>query len=60
MASHNETVHTEYGDIRVKVSEGYGIRKWKPEHDDLVRAASENGVTVRQVRESIDMKKNLE
>ena len=60
MSSHTETVHTEYGDIRVKVSEGYGIRKWKPEHDDLVKAASENGVTVRQVRESIDMDKEPE
>jgi len=53
MTSHTEVCHTEYGDIRVKVSEGYGITKWKPEHDDLIKAAEANGVTVRQVRESM-------
>ena len=53
MASHTEVCHTEYGDVRVKVSEGYGIRKWKPEHDDLVKLAAEKGVTVRRIRESI-------
>ncbi len=53
MTSRMEICHSEYGDIRIKVSEGYGIRKWKPEYDDIVKAASENGVTVRKVRESI-------
>ncbi len=53
MSSHTEVCHTEYGDIRVKVSEGYGIRKWKPEHDDLVRAASEHNVAIKKVRDSI-------
>ena len=53
MSSHTEVCHTQYGDIRVKVSEGYGIRKWKPEHDDLVKAAETHGVTVRDVREAI-------
>ena len=53
MSSHIEVCHTEYGDVRVKVSEGYGIRKWKPEHDDLVRLSSEKGVTVRKIRDAI-------
>ena len=53
MASHMEVCHTQYGDIRVKVSEGYGIRKWKPEHDDLLKAAEAHGVTVRDVRAGI-------
>jgi len=53
MASHMEVCHTEYGDIRIKVSEGYGIRKWKPEHDDLVKASEEHGVSIRKVRESV-------
>jgi hypothetical protein len=53
MSSHTEVCRTEYGDVRIKVSEGYGIRKWKPEHDDLVRLASENGVTVGKVRDSV-------
>ncbi len=53
MTSHTEVCHTEYGDVRVKVSEGYGIRKWKAEHDDLVRIAEEKGIPVSKVRESI-------
>ncbi len=53
MSSRMEICHTEYGDIRIKVSEGYGITKWKPEHDDLVKASEKNGVSIRKVRESI-------
>lgn len=44
---------TDFGDVRIKVSEGYGLRKWKPEHEDLVKAAVSNGVTVDEVRKSI-------
>jgi uncharacterized protein (TIGR00299 family) protein len=53
MVSKRETLSTEFGDIRVKVSEGYGVRKWKLEHDDLVKAASENGVTVDEIRRKV-------
>jgi hypothetical protein len=53
------TVPTEYGDVRVKVSEGYGIRKWKAEHDDLVRLAGENGVSVDAVRRAIRFDQRL-
>jgi len=53
MESRFVTVATEYGDVRVKVSEGFGIRKWKAEHDDLVRLAAENGVSVDTVRRAI-------
>ncbi len=44
---------TDFGDIRIKVSEGYGLRKWKAEHEDLVKASITNGVTVDEVRKSI-------
>lgn len=53
MSSRIENCHTEYGDVRIKVSEGYGITKWKPEHDDLVKASEKHGVSIRKVRESI-------
>jgi hypothetical protein len=52
MASHIEVCYTKYGDVRVKISEGYGIRKWKPEYDDLVRLAQEYNVPVYMVRDS--------
>jgi hypothetical protein len=57
MTSHTEMCHTEYGDIRIKVSEGYGIRKWKPEHDDLVKASEKHGVSIGKVRESVKYKR---
>ncbi len=44
---------TEFGDVRVKVSEGYGIRKWKPEHSDLARCAEANDVPVSDVRHAV-------
>ena len=39
-----ETVSTEYGDIRVKRAEGYGIIKHKPEYDDVLAAANKHSV----------------
>ncbi len=53
LSSHTEVYDTGFGELRVKVSEGYGVRKWKPEHDDLVRIASEKGLSVREVREKV-------
>ncbi len=44
---------TDFGDVRIKISEGYGLRKWKPEHDDMTKAAITNGVTVDEVRKNI-------
>ena len=56
MVSRKETVDTEYGQVRVKISDGYGVRKCKPEHDDLVRLAAENGVTVDEIRRAVRFK----
>ena len=44
-----ETVHTRYGDIRKKISTGYGITREKYEYEDLARAARENDISVTQV-----------
>ncbi len=53
MSSHFETYRTDFGDVRIKVSEGFGLRKWKPEYNDLVKAADSNGVTISEVRNCI-------
>jgi len=37
-------VSTDYGDIRVKLAEGFGIIKNKPEYDDVLAAATLHGV----------------
>lgn len=55
MASRWESCHTDFGDVRVKVSEGYGIRKYKPEYEDLKRLAAENDVTVKDVRDQVHL-----
>ena len=30
-----ETVSTKYGDVKVKISEGFGVKKIKPGYDDI-------------------------
>ena len=35
LARREEKVLTKYGEVRVKVTEGYGVIKAKPEYDDL-------------------------
>jgi uncharacterized protein (DUF111 family) len=41
LKSSARTVETRYGDIRVKVYTGGGVRRAKPEYDDVARAALE-------------------
>ena len=48
-----EQVETEWGPARVKVSEGFGIRHVKPEHDDVRRIARENGLPATDVRDAV-------
>lgn len=47
---HEETVHTKLGDVRVKYSEGYGVKREKPEFEDLRRLAEENNISVAEAR----------
>lgn len=51
-----ETVHTEYGDVRKKISSGYGVIREKIEYDDLAKIAVENGKSVREIRAEIENK----
>lgn len=53
LSRHYEKRKTRYGDISVKVSEGYGVRKVKPEYEELVRFAAENDIGIRELREQI-------
>ena len=39
LARREEKVMTKYGEVRVKVSEGFGVTKAKPEYDDVSEAA---------------------
>ena len=42
------TVQTEAGPVRVKCAEGYGVRREKPEYEDLASIAREKGISLRE------------
>lgn len=44
-----EKVSTPFGTITIKVSSGYGIHKFKPEYDDVAKAAKEHDATFQEV-----------
>lgn len=48
-----ETENTVYGEIRKKVSSGYGVRKEKYEYDDLERIAKKNGLSIKEIIKNI-------
>ena len=45
-----ENIDSPYGVFRVKISEGYGIRREKIEYEDLVKIASERGISTEEAR----------
>ncbi len=45
-----ETVETPYGEVRRKVSGGFGAEKTKIEYDDVARVAREKGIGLREAR----------
>lgn len=47
-------VKTPYGDVREKVSKGYGVTRRKYEYDDIAAIASEHNVSMADVIEKID------
>ncbi len=48
-----QTVNTKFGVVRVKVSEGFGVRREKTEFDDLAKIARENSLTLEDVQKTI-------
>lgn len=51
-----ETLQTPYGEVRRKVSSGYGVSRRKYEYDDLSRIAREQNISLEEVREGIEGK----
>ena len=52
-----ETVQTPYGEVRRKVSSGYGVQRMKYEHDDLARIAREQNISLEDVKKLIEKTK---
>ncbi len=48
------TAETPLGDVRVKVSDGYGVHREKPEYDDLARIARETGLSIFEIRSIVE------
>ncbi len=50
------TVETEEGPVRVKIAEGYGVRREKPEYEDLARVARARGISLREAAALLEEK----
>ena len=50
LARRIEECETSVGTVRVKISEGYGVKKCKPEYDDLARISKETGKSLQELR----------
>lgn len=48
-----ETLDTEFGQVRVKKSEGYGVSRSKFEYEDLAEIARKTGMSIDEVREKL-------
>ena len=50
LSRESREIQTPLGSVRVKTSEGYGVRRHKVEYDDAAAIARETGKTLREVR----------
>lgn len=49
-----EIVQTPYGEVRRKVSSGYGVKRVKYEYDDLSRIAKEQNISIEEAKRCIE------
>ena len=49
-----QTVQTEAGPVRLKTSEGYGVRREKPEYEDLAAIARKRDISLREAAAFIE------
>ncbi len=45
-----EIASTRYGDVRVKISSGFGVTKIKAEYEDLKKIADENNIAISDIK----------
>ncbi|MBR5401399.1 MAG: nickel pincer cofactor biosynthesis protein LarC [Treponema sp.] len=48
-----ETVDTEFGPIRIKRAEGFGVKKAKPEYEDLAAIARKTNLSIDEITSSL-------
>jgi uncharacterized protein (TIGR00299 family) protein len=50
----NQTeVQTKYGTVRVKTAYGFGVKKSKPEYEDIAKIACEKGLAIQDILKAI-------
>lgn len=49
-----ETIKTEFGDVRVKKAEGFGVTRQKFEFEDLAKIARETGCSIAEIEKKIN------
>ena len=52
-----KTVETPLGSVSVKISQGYGVRREKPEYDELAQIARKTGLSMSKIREIVNKSK---
>ena len=53
LSRESKTIQTPDGNVRVKVSSGYGVTREKPEFEDLAKIARETGKSFSELQKSI-------
>ena len=53
---HIEKLQTPYGEVRVKCSQGYGVKRKKIEYEDLARIARQSGKSLEQLKDELKTK----
>lgn len=48
-----KTVSSNYGELHIKKSDGWGVTKIKPEYDELEKIARENGIALSDIKPEI-------
>jgi len=46
-------IQTKFGEVGLKTAYGFGVRKSKPEYEDVARIAKENGISLRDVLDEL-------
>ena len=49
-----ESLDTPYGDVRKKISSGYGVNRCKYEYEDLAHIAREKNISIEEVKKLIE------
>jgi uncharacterized protein (DUF111 family) len=47
---------TSYGNIRIKTGEGFGIKKSKPEFEEMAKIARRKNKTIDEIKKNIKLK----